>query len=390
MAFNITNLVNAVNAKSVTVGADSALDRAVLLTNDIKNASIYSSLDDLPTADSSNSGRLSRVGDANDANTKYYVSHRDRWNLIGLDDSDVATEGQFIPFQGSNYGYASGATGIEQFSFTSDGNATDVGDLSTADRYQTVGQSSATHGYNTGGIRNPPPVIGSNIIDKFPFTSGFTTATDVGNLTVGKLSYHAGHSSIRYGFGYTSGGASPQSNPQNLNVIDKFPFASDDNASDVGDLTVARTYIVGQSSSTHGYTSGGPNAIIDKFSFATNGNATDVGDLTVARWYLAGQSSSTHGYTSGGQHAPGAYLNVIDKFPFSTDANATDAGDLTGLRSAVAGQSSTVSGYNSGGSDPTGGALNIIEKFPFTSGFTTATDVGDLTVVRGGLTGQQY
>ena len=108
MAFNITNLVNAVNAKSATVGADSALDRAVLLTNDIKNALIYSSLDDLPTADSSNSGRLFRVGDANDANTKYYVSQRNRWNLIGLDDSDVVTEGQFPPFQGSNYGYASG------------------------------------------------------------------------------------------------------------------------------------------------------------------------------------------------------------------------------------------------------------------------------------------
>ena len=124
MAFNITNLVNAVNAKSVTVGADSALDRAVLLTNDIKNASIYSSLDDLPTADSSNSGRLSRVGDANNANTKYYVSQRNRWNLIGLDDSDVVTEGQFPPFQGSNYGYASGGSGssnvIEKFPFSSD------------------------------------------------------------------------------------------------------------------------------------------------------------------------------------------------------------------------------------------------------------------------------
>ena len=124
MAFNITNLVNAVNAKSVTVGADSALDRAVLLTNDIKNASIYSSLDDLPTADSSNSGRLSRVGDANNANTKYYVSQRNRWNLIGLDDSDVVTEGQFPPFQGSNYGYASGCgvavDVIDKFPFSSD------------------------------------------------------------------------------------------------------------------------------------------------------------------------------------------------------------------------------------------------------------------------------
>ena len=192
MAFNITNLVNAVNAKSVTVGADSALDRAVLLTNDIKNASIYSSLDDLPTADSSNSGRLSRVGDANNANTKYYVSQRNRWNLIGLDDSDVVTEGQFPPFQGSNYGYASGGSGssnvIEKFPFSSDANATDIGDLTVA-RNGAAGQSSTTHGYSAGGYQPSGP---SNVIDKFPFASDFSgTATDVGDLTSGKY-YGAG------------------------------------------------------------------------------------------------------------------------------------------------------------------------------------------------------
>jgi hypothetical protein len=187
MAFNITNLVNAVNAKSVTVGADSALDRAVLLTNDIKNASIYSSLDDLPTADSSNSGRLSRVGDANDANTKYYVSQRNRWNLIGLDDSAVVTEGQSTPiFQGSNYGYISGgrdpalSNAIEKFPFSSDADATDVGDLSVA-RGIASGQSSTVSGYTSGGYDTGP----SNVIDKFPFSSD-ANATDVSDLTVSR------------------------------------------------------------------------------------------------------------------------------------------------------------------------------------------------------------
>jgi len=384
MAFNITNLVNAVNAKSVTVGADSALDRAVLLTNDIKNASIYSSLDDLPTADSSNSGRLSRVGDANNANTKYYVSQRNRWNLIGLDDSDVVTEGQFPPFQGSNYGYASAAQGIEQFSFTSDGDATDVGDLSFGNRHQTVGQSSATHGYNTGGTD------GSNIIDKFPFTSSFTTATDVGDLTVGRHSFHAGQSSIVNGFGYASGGGQPGN--ITYDDIDKFSFATDGNATYMGDLTAARTYIVGQSSSTHGYSTG--SGRIDKFSFATDGNATLVGYLSVDRSWLAGQSSWTDGYTSGGVGPPATIHNVIDKFPFSTDANATDVGDLTAVRRALSGQSSTVSGYNSGGNavaQPGYVLVNIIEKFPFASDFSgTATDVGDLTGARDQTTGQQY
>ena len=42
------------------------------------------------------------------------------------------------------------------------------------------GQSSATHGYTSGGTD------GHNIIDKFPFTSVLRTATDVGDLTVGR------------------------------------------------------------------------------------------------------------------------------------------------------------------------------------------------------------
>jgi len=41
--------------------------------------------------------------------------------------------------------------------------------------------------------------------------------------------------------GYSSGGYTPVP----VNVIDKFPFASDTNATDVGDLTVARDYLSG-------------------------------------------------------------------------------------------------------------------------------------------------
>ncbi|NBP03247.1 MAG: hypothetical protein EBU90_24745 [Proteobacteria bacterium] len=43
-------------------------------------------------------------------------------------------------------------------------------------------------------------------------------------------------------FGYTSGGGTPAAS----NVIDKFPFATNANATDVGDLTVARRFPAGQ------------------------------------------------------------------------------------------------------------------------------------------------
>jgi hypothetical protein len=121
--------------------------------------------------------------------------------------------------------------------------------------------------------------------------------------------------------GYVSGGSDP------VNIIEKFPFSTDTNSSDVGDLTQARRYVAGQSSSVSGYTSGGqgPFNTIDKFPFAADANATDVGDLTQGRYAQSGQSSTTSGYNSGGQHPA---FNTIDKFPFASNANATDVGDI--------------------------------------------------------------
>ena len=383
MAINITNLINAINAKSSTVGAgvDSALDKAVSLAGEVKNALIYSTINDLPAADSSNSGEIVRLGRSINASTQYYVSFRDKWKQIGVTDSDAVTTNQFVPFQGSNFGYASGGgVIIEKFSFSADGNATDVGDL-TVSRSNLAGQSSQVSGYNSGGT---PRV---NYIDKFPFaTDG--NATDVGDLTVSR--YEVAGQALTELAGYTSGGFV---NPPSSNVIDKFPFAADANATDVGDLTVARSTLVGQSSKEFGYCSGGnlnppgvAQNIIDKFPFASDGNATDVGNLSGSRSAPAGQSSLTHGYASGGY-----YVATVDKFPFAADANATNVGNLTVARASPAGQSSTVFGYTSAGriGPPPYAPTNIIDKVSFASD-GSAIDVGDLTVARLNLAGQQY
>ena len=272
-------------------------------------------------------------------------------------------------------------------------------------------------GYVSSGIKSPPTPIASNVIDKFPFAAD-ANATDVGDLSVERV-YPAGQSSTVSG--YTSGGytpAAPPSAPLRFsNVIDKFPFAADANATDVGDLTLARRFVTGQSSAVSGYTSGGlsgfsPPApaysnVIDKFPFATNANATDVGDLSLARGQPAGQSSDVNGYTSGGQRAPQAspaiplfFSSTVDRFPFATNANATEVTSLNILVQARAGHSSDVSGYTSGGygrSFPgvptvTYPATNRIriEKFPFATDATEGTnsEVGDLTVARSYAAGQ--
>ena len=91
---------------------------------------------------------------------------------------------------------------------------------------------------------------------------------------------------------------------------------------------------------SNGYTSGGTNPImnvIEKFPFASSANATDVGDLTASKTRPTGQNSSSNGYVSGGNLFT-TKIDVIEKFPFSSDANATDVGDLTHTREALAGQ----------------------------------------------------
>lgn len=311
----------------------------------------------------------------------------DGTNWIGSELLDY-TVVPVYSFQGSVSGYSSAGGSpagvsnvIDKFSFAADGNATDVGDL-TQGKFSPAGQSSTLSGYVSGGINAD---ISLNVIEKFPFSSD-SNASDVGDLTLSRI-YSAGQSSSTSG--YTAGGSSSPDNPLSLTTIDKFPFAADGNATDVGDLSQGRFFVTGQNSSINGYTSSGkvpPNTTVntvDKFPFAADSNATDVGDMTVGRYGTSGQSSTVSGYNSGGNPS----FLTIDKFPFATDANSTDVGDLTSTSHIhSAGQSSTISGYVSGGRY--GSAGNVIEKFPFSSD-ANATDVGDLTQVRTNLAGQQ-
>lgn len=295
-------------------------------------------------------------------------------------------------FQGSVSGYTSGGYStsipgssnvIDKFPFTSDTNATDVGDLTVA-RYGLSGQSSPTHGFNSGGVW-------VNTIDRFPFTTD-TNASDFGDLTVVRMAQAGASSSVN---GYAAGSQTPGGIANN--TVDKFSFSTSSNATDVGDLTQARG-AAGQSSSTSGYASGGrsnypgmtpsfdTSTVIDKFPFATDTNATSVGSLTETRANPVGISSNSYGYSAGGYN-PGP-VNTIDKFPFAADSNATDVGDLSALSYGGGGSSSHSMGYSTGGfPGPTGSTT--IYKFPFATD-TNASSIGNLTQSRYGNAGQQH
>ena len=303
------------------------------------------------------------------------------------------------PFQGTNSGYTSGGFSsptifntIDKFRFAINNNSLDVGDLTQA-RYLAAGQSSSVSGYTSGGYA--PPATPVNIIDKFGFAQN-SNATDVGDLNAVRFG-SAGQSSNTSG--YTSGGfgAPPFTS---VNTVYKFPFAIDLNSSSVGTLTQSRTYFSSQSSSTHGYSSGGrtttssPTNVntIDKFPFASDGTATDVGDLTSVLALTGSASSTAHGYTMGGGQVA-AIVATVDRFSFITNQNSTSVSSLTFGRYGSSGHSSETNGFVTGGfTAPPQTAQNTIERFPFDVGViisSFAFDVGDLTVSRGYTAGTQ-
>jgi len=234
-------------------------------------------------------------------------------------------------------------------------------------------------GYTFGGI-NPNPYHtpnASTVIDKFPFASD-QNATDAGDLTQPVQTASSASSDAH---GYRAGGEAGPTPLSYSNVIDKFPFANTSGSTDHGDLTDAVGYLcTGTYSTTHGYAMGGayPNrSSIDKYSFGANSNATDIGSLTSVAREGTGGVSSGNGYCIAGNRPSSS--NTMDKFPFSSDTNATDIGELTGGHGAQfhssQGNSSETHMHVTGGAP----FIDSHTKFPFAAE-TNQTDVGELSV----------
>ena len=192
-------------------------------------------------------------------------------------------------------------TEMYRFPFAEEGtNTSSIGDLTTA-THSAGGHSSTTHGYLTGGDTGVPPSIA---------------------------------------FGPTGNGPPDQFKIE----IQKFPFASSANSANIANLTERRRAIRENSSFTHGYASGGRHintpggfppaaanrSMIDKFPFSTDANSTNVGDLIQNISAGASHTSTTHAYGSGGRvPQPSPFkTNAIEKFPFASEENSTDVGDL--------------------------------------------------------------
>jgi len=177
--------------------------------------------------------------------------------------------------------------------------------------------------------------------------------------------------------GYDSGG--------NSNVIDYITISSTGNATDFGDLTVARNQSpASMSNGTRGVFAGGRTSsavnTIDYITVASTGNAIDFGDLTVGRMQSAGASNGVKGLIIAGNSSAIAARTDVDKLTIATTGNAT-------LYSGTTGSAQSCTGWSNGDRAVfaigySGSAkVNTVEFLSIeTEG--NATDFGDLTVAR--------
>ena len=240
--------------------------------------------------------------------------------------------------------------------------------------------------YTSGGGWYPM----NNAVDKFLFSPS-NAASAVGTLSEAR-GFGSGQSSSTHGYisgGTTIGGTSGSYSSK----VDQFSFVSEGAASHIFSLTTATEGGTGNSSETDGYISGGTSTSaytdkIEKFSFSSNNSSSIIGTLTLARNYAShsGQSSTSYGYTSGGQLPGNSWQDRRDKFSFVSNGNATTVGNLTAAKASSHGQNSTTHGYVTGGYN--GSNFETIEKFDFSSDGTSSLYGGVLTLARRNAVGQ--
>ena len=177
--------------------------------------------------------------------------------------------------------------------------------------------------------------------------------------------------------------------PARVSTIDFITIHSEGNATDFGDLTVARSDCANVSSSTRGIFAGGIigySDVIDFVTIATQSNATDFGDTTSARQQPAGASNQTRGIIAGGKSPASnpAGVNTIEFITIASTGNGQDFGDLLATQAGHFGLSSPTRAIFAGGYTPA--TTNVIQFITIATS-SDASNFGDLTSARGGGAG---
>lgn len=236
-------------------------------------------------------------------------------------------------FMGGITNTGSTLNNIDYVTIASTGNASDFGDLSSA-WYTAAALSNATRALVGGGDQNGTQT--NAIVYVTIATLG--NSTSFGTLSTASRNSPAGCASTTRGL--FAGGFIFSGSATYYNVIDYVEIATTGNATDFGDLTLARNSLAALSSNTRGVfcggnSEGGASNVMDYVTIASAGNATDFGDLSGTNYNLSATSSSTRGVIAGGISG-GAATNVIQYITIANTGNTTDFGDLTADRNALA------------------------------------------------------
>ena len=206
------------------------------------------------------------------------------------------------------------------------GNPIGASSLSSQWSSENVGYTSGGgYGYPWGPGEYSSYTAYTQQIGKFVFASDSDNTTIATTVGMGARATGVG-TTMSSTHGYGSGGYAARNN------IYKFPFASDsDSWSDIGDLTTTTEYATGLSTNNHGYNFGGANpgttsgqAVTNKFPFASDSNASATGNLlTSPSSYkptrMAGVNTLSSGWLMGG-FAPSGATNEIQLWSFSSDS----------------------------------------------------------------------
>ena len=284
--------------------------------------------------------------DSGHTNVIQYVEISTTGNATDFGDlTGTYTYGGACSNGGSDRGIHGGGQGytdvIDYITISSPGNATDFGDLTVA-RSNTCGLSNLK---DDRGVFAGGSVSGgqSDVMD-YVTISSTGDATDFGDLPSTHKSSNGAFSNGTDDRGVIGGGWTPSTYSD---VISYITITSTGNASDFGDLTVTRYGVQGVSNATggRGVFAGGVNSsgtrvnTMDYVTIGSTGNATDFGDLSVAR-NLGGNTGASNGTNQRGLFFGGdtpAYSDVIDYITIDSAGNATDFGNLIAAGNGVAG-----------------------------------------------------
>lgn len=156
--------------------------------------------------------------------------------------------------------------------------------------------------------------------------------------------------------GYTAGN-------QKSNTIDYINISTPGNATDFGDLTVARYSGATMSNATRAVFGGGivvnNSDVLDYVTVATPGNAIDFGDMSATWAYIASEGDGTYGVMASGYRFSGQSLyNDIEYITIDTPSNSTSFGNLSGNQTGRAMGTNGTIGVITTGNDGSGSAYS--------------------------------